>query len=195
MQPVSVAGITPNQKIAAVNAKFGNKGIRKQQGTTRVIYDTLTLTTTASTFRFFEGVNTRAFPDTNVGQSGSGLQVGEALAIDRIYLSLVETLAGNFVDVTSIFARPDIEIGDLTIKIANTIVLKPIPLSSFRFDFNKSSKFAADANFEFDTSIIIPPLLEFVVEVRTLVVAGAANFALRLTIAGVGSILAPRQTF
>lgn len=200
MQPISVSSVTPNQKIIGVNTRFGNKGIQKQQGTTRVIYDTLTLDTTANTFRFFEGVNTRTFPDTNVGQSGNGLQVGESLSIDRMHIGFVTFDIGlpSYLDVVSLAdgGRVDVEAGDISIKIANTIVLKPIPLSSFNSLFNKSSKFADDAHFDFDTSLILPPLLEFVVEVRRIGVNVAlANAALRLTIEGVGSILAPRTTY
>ena len=198
MQPVSISQVTPNQKIAGVNNKFGNRGIKKQQGTTRIIYDTLTLTTLADTFRFFDGVNTRTFPDTNVGQSGTGLQVGESLAVDRMYLTvLLENALSpfNLISATSISTRPDIGIGDVSIKIANTVVLKPIPLTSFDANFNKSAKFLPASNFEFDTTIIFPPLLEFIVEVRTTIALGTLNSSLRLTIEGVGSILAPRATF
>jgi len=197
MDPRSISNVTPQRKIAGVNTKFGNKGIKSQQGTTRIIYDTITLNTTDTTFRFFENVSSRAFPQTNISASGNRLEVGESLSIDRIYLSLVQTVPVTLVivDVTSILTRPDIEVGDVSIKIANTVVLKPIPLSSFNSQFNKSSKFAPHNVFEFDTSIIIPPLLEFVVEVRTVIAAATADFALRLTLEGVGSILAPRQTF
>ena len=197
MQPSSISNVTPNQKIAGVNMKFGNRGVRKQQGTTRVIYDTLSLVGTADVFRFFEGVNTRTFPQTNIGQSGTGLQVGESLSVDRMYLSIVtvDAIDGDITDIATIVPRADITIGEITIKIANTVILKPIPISSFLGNFNKTSYFANNVNFEFDTSLIFPPLLEFVVEVRTLVAAGTPNTELRLTIEGVGSILAPRQTF
>ena len=199
MQPVSISRVTPNQKMAGVNMKFGNRGIRKQQGTTRVIYDTLTLTTTTNNFRFFEGVQTRTFPDTNI-QSGTGLQVGESLSIDRVYLSVITFNIGTtiFNNVQSIESagRNDIIAGDLAIKIANTTVLKPIPISSFSSVFNKSGKFVNQASFEFDTSVILPPLLEFVVEVRRIGVnVSVADLALRLTLEGIGSILAPRNTF
>lgn len=197
MQPVSTSQVTPQGKMVGINNKFGNRGIKKQQGTTRVIYDTLTLDSTATTFRFFENVNNRTFPQTNVGQSGTGLQVGESLSIDRMYLSLVQLTAVTFViiDMVSLITRVDIEIGDVSIKIANTVVLKPIPLSSFNRFFNKSAKHTLYSVFEFDTSIIIPPLLEFVAEVRTTIAAATPLFDLRLTLEGVGSILAPRATF
>ncbi|MCH7850936.1 MAG: hypothetical protein IH845_04810 [Nanoarchaeota archaeon] len=197
MQPSSISNITPNQKIVGVNKRFGNFGIRKQQGTTRVIYDTLTLTTTQDTFRFFEGVANRTFPQTNVNESANGLQVGESLSVDRMYLSLVtlDAVDGDIITLTPISTRPDITIGEMSIKIANTIILKPIPLSSFLGNFNKSSYFSTSMNFEFDTSLIFPPLLEFIVEIRTLIVAGTPNTELRLTIEGVGAILAPRNTF
>lgn len=197
MNIASVSSVTPNQKIAGVNTKFGNIGIRKQQGTTRIIYDTLTLTGLDDNFRFFEGVANRTFPQTNVNESSTGLQVGESLAVDRMYLSLVnlDAVDGDIVTLTSISTRPDIVIGEMSIKIANTVIMKPIPLTSFLGNFSKSSYFSDNMNFHFDTSLIFPPLLEFTVEVRTAIIAATPDTELRLTIEGIGSILAPRQTF
>ena len=45
--------VTPQQKMVAVNKKFGNTNIKNQQGTTRVIYDSLPLDGRTN-FRFFE---------------------------------------------------------------------------------------------------------------------------------------------
>jgi len=200
MNPRSVSKYTPNQKIAAVNKKLGNIGILFQQGTTRVIYDTLTLDTGVNQFRFFEGVTTRTFPDTNVGASGTGLQVGESLSVDRMYLSVITFNVGTtiFNNVQSLesAANNALIAGDVTITLANAVILKPIPISSFSSIFNKSGKFVNQANFEFDTDLILPPLLEFTVEVRRIGVnAAVANTALRLTLEGVGAILAPEATY
>lgn len=189
--------MTPNQKIANVNSKFGNRGVKKQQGTTRIIYDTLTLETGADNFRFFEGVANRSFPQTNMNDASNGLQVGESLSVDRMYFSLVnlDAIDDDIVTLTTINTMPDILIGEVSIKIANTVILKPIPLTSFMGQFNKTSYVSTNSNFHFDTSLIFPPLLEFVVELRTNIQAATANTELRCTIEGVGSILAPRQTF
>lgn len=198
MQPISINPVTPQNKIVGINNKFGNRGIRKQQGTTRIIYDTLSLALGVDVFRFFDGVNTRAFPETNVGQSGTGLQVGESLSIDRIYLAIEERAVltpFNIIDFTNVNTNPAIAVGTVTIKIANTIVLKPIPISNFIHFYNKNSRFLNHSVFQFDTAIILPPLLEFVVEVRTVIAVAQAGFALRLTLGGVGAILAPRTTF
>jgi hypothetical protein len=41
MRQIYNAGTTPQEKIVAVNKKFGNTGIQSQQGTSRIIYDSL----------------------------------------------------------------------------------------------------------------------------------------------------------
>jgi hypothetical protein len=53
MQGRIINNITPQQKIVGVNNKFGNTNIKNQQGTTRVLYDSLPLDGRTN-FRFFE---------------------------------------------------------------------------------------------------------------------------------------------
>ena len=55
-------------KIPQVTSKMGIKGISNMQGTTRIIYDSIKLatTTTISAIQFFENVNTRKFPFSNI---------------------------------------------------------------------------------------------------------------------------------
>ena len=75
---------TPQQKTIGVNDKFGNTGIRKQQGTTRIIYDTLPLDGTR-VFEFFKNSQSRPFPYSNTGSDGNKLGVGNTLVIERSY--------------------------------------------------------------------------------------------------------------
>ena len=75
MREVISSGFTPQRKIIGVNKNYGNSGIKRQQGSTVILYDTLDITID-STYRFFEGANNRDFPLTNVGASGNKLPVG-----------------------------------------------------------------------------------------------------------------------
>lgn len=194
MRRQAYPAISPQKKNIGVNDKFGNIGIKKQQGTTRIIFDSLPLDG-SSVYRFFEDVNTRQFPFTNLGSFGNRLQVGESLVVERTYLNISATTAGAISSIITTVGQPLIEAGELNLEIANSQVIKPIPIRSFVPAFNKNAQFDGYYNFEFDTQIVIPPLLEFVSILRT---AGAVTIAdnfLFLTFEGSGAIIAPRTTF
>ena len=85
MKSIYKAGITPQQKLVAVNNKFGNSSIKDQQGTTRLIYDTLPLSgTSAKTLRFFEDSASRQFPFSNTGSDGNKLGVGNTMGSSQL---------------------------------------------------------------------------------------------------------------
>jgi hypothetical protein len=56
--------ITPQNKIVGVNNKFGNTNIKNQQGTTRVIFDSLPLDGSTE-LRFFENHSKEKDNDQN----------------------------------------------------------------------------------------------------------------------------------
>jgi len=185
---------TPQQKTIGVNDKFGNTGIRKQQGTTRIIYDTLPLNGN-TVFEFFKNSQNRQFPFSNTGSDGNKLGVGNTLVIERSYLSIVEIDATDSVKSITPVADANINAAELDVQIANSTVIKQIPLISFLPEFNKSALHTDYNNFEYDTQLVIPPLLEFVFRLRTgPYVIGEGKF-LRLTVEGTGAIIAPRTTF
>lgn len=187
--------LPPQAKIINTNDKMGNRGIKKQQGTTRIIYDSLELDGSSS-FLFFQESNNRNFPFTNLGSQGGQLSVGETLVFERAYFAVIDD-NGVLVPVIlplTIGAFPGILSGDMNLVIANSQVLKPIPLLSFAPEFNKSSESTINTNFEFDTQIVLIPLVEFVSTVRVVRQPLIADTFLRLTFEGVGSILAPRTT-
>lgn len=183
------------RKIINNADKFNNAGIKKQQGTTRVIYDSLLLDGSTE-FRFFEGSNNRNFPLTNMGADGNKLSVGGAMAIERAYFSI---FTYNGTNVTSIVPLdtlfPDLMIGELGIELANRLVLKQVPALSFTPDFNKNATFDSYNNFEFDTQLVIQPLLQFAFPFKTNTNVAVLNTYLRLTVEGVGAIIAPKDTF
>lgn len=194
----SRGAVTPQQKIIGVTDKFGNPAIKKQQGTTRVIYDTLPLDGRTE-FRFFEESNNRNFPFTNMGADGNKLPVGNALACERAYLSVISRNAttGSITNVGSLFAGggfENITVGELSLIIANKTTLKQMAILSMDPRFNKNAAYDDYNNFEFDTQAVLNPLLEFVYSLRTNTYVPFADTFLRFTIEGVGAIIAPAET-
>jgi hypothetical protein len=198
MRKVGMTPVTAQRKIIANTDKFNNAGIKRQQGTTRAIYDSLPLDG-RTVFRFFEESNNRNFPFTNTGADGNKLPVGNALAIERAYFSVVfvdpdTQVITSILDLTAL-GLFDVTVGELSIEIANSQVLKQVPLLSFDPRFNKNAAHADYNNFEFDTQLVLNPLLEFVFPTRVNTYAPVLNAFLRLTIEGTGAIIAPRATF
>ena len=190
--------ITPQMKNIAVNDKFGNSGIKKQQGSTVIKYDTLPLDGRTE-FRFFEESNQRNFPLSNTGADGNKLGVGNSMVVERAYLTvgtynatLNTWLTFDQTDISSNVAILSSEFG---FTIANSQVIKNVPILSWIADFNKAAENQLNSNYEFDTQIIIPPLLEFVATLRTQKYTAVDNTYVRLTIEGSGAIIAPKTTF
>jgi hypothetical protein len=128
-----ISQITPQQKAVAVNNRFGNTNIKGQQGTTRVIYDSLLLDGSTE-LRFFENAASRQYPFTNIGSEGNRLTVGETFVIQKIYFGLinVDEDTGAFVDFQSIPANgAGYETGEWSFLLANSQVIKQLPFSVF----------------------------------------------------------------
>ena len=211
-------------KIPQVTSKLGIKGIGNMQGTTRIIYDSIKLanTTTISAIQFFENVNTRKFPFSNIPENK--LQVGETIAMQRFSLSIIgvdvtnpaqpkvtgqEPLGANL-EFRSLYRS------DLSIAIAQDTVVKKLPIHTMYAPFNKDSKFCG-ANifgnnpgittsfevphdvFHFDNPIVIPPQIEFTATLQvnpiTLPVIPNQEWHICLTVEGLGSLFAPKSNY
>jgi hypothetical protein len=193
-----MGNITPQMKNIAVNDKFGNSGIKKQQGSTVIKYDTLPLDGRTE-FRFFEESNQRNFPLSNTGADGNKLGVGNSMVVERAYLTVGTYQASTnrwlTLDQTDITTNVALLTSEFGFVIANSQVIKNIPVLSWIADFNKAAENNLNSNYEFDTQIIIPPLLEFVATLRTQGYTAVENTFVRLTIEGSGAIIAPKTTF
>jgi hypothetical protein len=193
-----MGNITPQMKNIAVNDKFGNSGIKKQQGSTVIKYDTLPLDGRTE-FRFFEESNQRNFPLSNTGADGNKLGVGNSMVVERAYLTVgtynVTTNRWLTLDQTDITTNVALLTSEFGFVIANSQVIKNIPVLSWIADFNKAAENNLNSNYEFDTQIIIPPLLEFVATLRTQGYTAVSETFVRLTIEGSGAIIAPKTTF
>ena len=193
-----MGNITPQMKNIAVNDKFGNSGIKKQQGSTVIKYDTLPLDGRTE-FRFFEESNQRNFPLSNTGADGNKLGVGNSMVVERAYLTVgtysATTNRWLTLDQTDITTNVALLTSEFGFVIANSQVIKNIPVLSWIADFNKAAENNLNSNYEFDTQIIIPPLLEFVATLRTQGYTAVSETFVRLTIEGSGAIIAPKTTF
>jgi hypothetical protein len=191
--------ITPQMKNIAVNDRFGNTGLKKQQGSTVIRYDSLELTGQTQ-LRFFEESNNRNFPLTNTGSDGNKLGVGNSMVVERIYLTVgtfnPTTNAWTDFNETNINTPIQLLAAEFGFSIANSEVIKNVPVLSWISAFNKSAENNLNSNYEFDTQIVIPPLLEFVATLRLQnYTAPTERTWVRLTIEGSGAIIAPKTTF
>jgi hypothetical protein len=75
-------GMSAQDKMLNVASRLGLTSLKDMQGTTRMVYDSIT--TAATTQTFFKGASQRAFPLSNVGANGNQFQVNEALLVEKI---------------------------------------------------------------------------------------------------------------
>lgn len=201
MREIYKSGVTPQQKLVSVNNKFGNTGIKEQQGTSRIIYDTLPVGTNTN-FRFFEDSASRNFPFTNTGSDGNKLGVGDTMVIESllfIYYEVNNTTGNiqswqNLVSVNSYnnaLAMFDFE-------IANNKVIKKLTLSESVFWYAKKTQSLTSGDLELETQIVLPPLLPYVCELRlplAITPTAGTTAYIQAQIIGTGGIIAPRTTF
>lgn len=75
-------GMSAQDKMITVANRLGLTSLKDMQGTTRMVYDSIT--TSATNHTFFKSASQRAFPLTNVGANGNQFQVDEALLVEKI---------------------------------------------------------------------------------------------------------------
>lgn len=212
-----------NRKIVRVGKEMGMPNIAQQQGTTRIIYDCLPLSSGANsqTLRFFENVNNRKFPFTNINQNK--LNKGETLSLEFFSLQILTVQAGtqrvlNVLPIDNIAAGTNaLYRSDMSILIAEDTVVKKLPLQSMYAPFNKDAKFygqilvnpgvpALEANigmphdcFHFVNPIVIPQDLEFVMPLQipafTFIPGPDTDTYLMLTMEGLGTLFSPKTTY
>ncbi len=199
MREVFRAGVTPQQKMVAINKKLGNDSIAQQQGTTRQIYDTLLIPAgaNAKTLRFFEDSASRTFPFSNCGSDGNKLGVGNTMVIESItfYVLTYDTVNARFNNTASPISIVALNNGLLNFELANNRVIKNFSLQELSGAYDKNVGVNIDSTIEFDTQIVITPLLNFVCQLQIPTFTPAANTYIRCVINGAGGIIAPRTTF
>jgi hypothetical protein len=185
--------ITPQGKNAAVSKRLGNTGILEQQGTSVKIYDSLPLDG-RTVFNFFDGVNARNYPLTNLNTNQLG--VGETMVMERMYLVFFSIEGGVVSGYSNINAFPNwIATAELNFVQNNSRIVKNLPLSSMASEFNFDSGHNDDVVMMMDTDLVLQPLLEFVAAIRVNDQAAVANTYVKLVIEGGGSIPSTKNNF
>jgi hypothetical protein len=209
----------PNQKIIQVTTDQGFKGIDKMQGTTRIIYDAVQLSTNAEnqTLTLFDACNKRQFPLTNLTENK--LQVGEAMTLERFSCYIIECTTGTTKAVgvlpLNYFAQFNcLYASTMNFQIAQDTVIKKMPLASLFAPFNPHSKFMGYYNnqpaggaltswtypqdiYHFETSIVLPPQIEFLAnfQIPPITLPAGYDFYFAMKIEGIGSLYAPKANY
>ena len=199
MRQIYASGVTPQEKLVGVNNKFGNTGIKSQQGTSRIIYDSLPAGTN-TTFRFFEDSASRNFPFTNTGSDGNKLGVGDTMVIESVIFTFfdVTNATGIIVNQFNLCNLDNYLITMFDFEIANNKVIKKLTLTEGAVYYNKNTSTTV-SDLELETQIVLPPLLPYILELRLPIAlqAPGAGFTryIQAQIIGTGGIIAPRTTF
>ena len=198
MKEIIRGNVTPQQKAVSVNNRFGNTGIKRQQGSSVELYDTLPLSVAAAgqgvTLRFYEDAQTRTFPNTKLENSNQ-LSVGETVVTETIYFSVIDFTEGAVSKIEPIGLTTAFAQAEFSIEIANSVVLKRLPVLSTQGVVNESSGVDGNAGYQFYTQLVIPPLLNFAVALRVPAFTLSSAVDVRCNIWGGGSLIAPRTTF
>ena len=195
---------TPQGKLVAAAAKFGNKGLRNSQGSTVVIYDHLLLPQglqpVGTTLKFFENAASRQFPFTNL-QEGR-LPVAEGFVLERMWFTVMQVLTatGEVLAVNAVgLASVGLYKSDFAFFNANNRVIKPTPMVKQMAQFNWKSWNAVNEVIHLDTDITVQPLIQFKCEVNlpavTLPVSPTISYYMGCYCEGSGAIMNPRANF
>ena len=187
-----------SQQIVGVNDRLGNYAVANMQGSTRAIFDTAT--GVSNNFTFFQNVQTRPYPFSNISQNR--FEVGESLAIESIALMFFEvpypTLSEGIYNYQFFSQCNPI----LNLYIGNQRVIKDLDLSYVLTTLgqtNTSSQDTAEnstAVFRLETPIVIPPQIEFYATLQFSTPVGIdEGTSISLILQGTGTLLNPKSNF
>lgn len=166
--------VTPSAKLAMVNNQLGNPALKSNQGSTYEIFDYIKVTSSIGkkqTLRFFESVNTKTFPFTNL--QSNQLQVGEALSVQYIAFTRVASQAPltptpgvteyictqkALVNVTGL------ALSQFSFLLDNSRIIKNNTLTRTNSLFNTQGNTGTNNLFYPDTNLVIPPQISFTAE-------------------------------
>lgn len=159
--------VTPSAKLALVNNKLGNPGLKKNQGSTFEVYDYVNVTANigaAQVVRFFQSVNTKTFPLTNLQQNQ--LQVGEALSIEYIAFTRMTIERNKVTGVAPLLNLTEFSLSQMSILLDNSRIIKVNSLMRSFEAFNTKGGTAKNFLFYPDTDLVIPPQISFTTELN-----------------------------
>ena len=158
--------VTPNAKLAMVNQRLGNPGLKKNQGSSVEVYDYVAVTPgSAGVVRFFDQVNTKTFPLTNIQQNQ--LTVGEGLAIEYIAFTRMVIKAGVVTDYKALTqAVAALSVSQFSFLLDNSRIVKNNSLTRTFAELNTKGGTANNSLFYPDTDLTIPTQVPFTAELN-----------------------------
>lgn len=150
--------LSAQDKMLYVANKLGLSTLKDMQGSTRVIYDSIT--TAALDHTLFGGSAQRNFPFTNLGANGNQFQVDEALLVEQIGFFIPQDDTGEIYNSASNFqlsVKFDLVIGNKTV-IKDCVVERGGQQAFFGDTNGGSSVLTLEG-----AGILIPPQVEFYV--------------------------------
>ncbi len=177
-------GMSAQDKMLNVASRLGLTTLKDMQGTTRMVYDSIT--TAATNFTFFKGASQRAFPLTNVGANGNQFQVNEALLVEKIGFFIPTDATGNaYGGLNANSVKFDLVIGNKT-------VLKDVSceFGGEQAFWNDGTVGSSVIDLE-GVGILIPPQVEYYVVAKpfTTVSREASTIRLGCYLFGTGALL------
>lgn len=167
--------VTPAAKLALVNNQLGNPALKMNQGSSYEIYDYVDVTSTIGTkqtIRFFDSVNTKTFPFTNIQQNQ--LQVGEALGIEYVAFTRAayvkdkeDPTKSSLCTQTALVGVTGLCLSQFSFLLDNSRILKNNSLTRTNSLFNPQGGTGTNNLFYPDTTLVIPPQISFTAELTT----------------------------
>ena len=165
-------------KLVNTAAKLGIKDVTRNQGTTRVLYDSQGVVSGQREYIFFVNPSSAAFakPLLNNLDKNQGLLVpGETLAVEHMSFTYLQAkISGSSVTDVDKYSLPvnssnatfqdNFYAGTFETLIGNNVVMKPISCSVFHPNFNPSPVTQNEVGtFQFKTDLVVMPNLTFAV--------------------------------
>jgi hypothetical protein len=177
-------GMSAQDKMIHVANRLGLSSLKDMQGTTRMVYDSIT--TAALTHTLFKGASQRAFPLTNVGANGNQFQVDEALLVEKIGFFLPFDATGvAYNNLSTLSVKFDLVIGNKTV-----IKDATVELGGEQAFYNDGTAASCVLDLE-GVGILIPPQVEYYVVAKPFVAASreASSQRLGCYLFGTGALL------
>jgi len=177
-------GMSAQQKMLHVADRLGLTTLKDMQGTTRMVYDSIT--TAATNHTFFKGASQRAFPLTNVGANGNQFQVDEALLVEKIGFFIPSAADGiSYAGLAGASVKFDLVIGNKTV-----IKDATVEFGGEQAFYNDGTVASSVIDLE-GVGILIPPQVEYYVVAKAFVAASRVSISARLGcyLFGTGALL------
>jgi hypothetical protein len=179
-------GMSAQQKMLHVADRLGLTTLKDMQGTTRMVYDSIT--TAATNHTFFKGASQRPFPLTNVGANGNQFQVNEALLVEKIGFfipSAADGISYGGIGTAGVSVKFDLVIGNKTV-----IKDATVELAGEQAFWNDGTAGSSVIDLE-GVGILIPPQVEYYVVAKSFIWTSRVESSQRLGcyLFGTGALL------